>query len=212
MSKGLLSPDGVKLLDFLRSKGRAYRDTLDIYRDVYTNRSQFRHYYKRSGATIFGDVWLCPLLRQDLEVLLQLKVIEPTNAGLKVNYGKLHKLIRMLKSGDIDDLVIDEKPLRYLLEKGEVFILRVKKRKATLFPVKKGYKYLEIARLVKNGKKVTEVRLEFWDTVTPGEITTLNRYVNKSGYGTITEWLKSVGANNKTKKLYLYRVLLIRKT
>ncbi|RLI44524.1 hypothetical protein DRO69_07175 [Candidatus Bathyarchaeota archaeon] len=97
MGKDLLSPDGAGLLNFLRSNHRRYRDTLDIFRDVYKNRERFHHYYRHSGVTVFRDILLCPLLRWDLEVLMQLKVIEKDGEKLKINPEKLNQLIRSLK-------------------------------------------------------------------------------------------------------------------
>ena len=97
MTKDALSPDAVKLLNLLRSNSDGFENTLDIYRLVYERREHFQHYYKHSGVTIFGDLVLCPVLRWDLEVLMQLKVLEISEGGLKINQEKLNELIERLR-------------------------------------------------------------------------------------------------------------------
>jgi len=98
MVRDLLSLDGVRLLKFLCSSSREYKDMLDVFRDVYENRDRFQHYYRHSGVTVFRDILLCPLLRWDLEVLTQLKVIEKTEEKLKINLEKLKQLLKTLTS------------------------------------------------------------------------------------------------------------------
>ncbi len=92
-----LSPDAPDLLRLLQSNPNGFKNTLDIYRLVYERRERFQHYYKHSGLTIFGDLVLCPVLRWDLEVLIQLKVLEIGEDSLKINQEKLNELIERLR-------------------------------------------------------------------------------------------------------------------
>lgn len=85
----------------------------------------------------------------------------------------------------------DEKARRYLLEHGEVFSLRLRRKRFGVDVAKRDAKSPPFARVV----------VEDWgeiDTQYPFRLLT---YVGKSGYLDVIEWLRAVKKLNNLKKL-----------
>jgi len=96
----------------------------------------------------------------------------------------------------------DGKARRYLLEHGEVFSLRLRRKR---FGV-------DVAKVDAKSRPFAKVVVEDWGTVDTGYPRLLT-YVGKSGYLEVIEWLKAVKRLNSLKelppKLQLIRVVLL---
>jgi len=100
----------------------------------------------------------------------------------------------------------EERPRKFLLEHGEVFTLRINRKKF-------GRDYMTYKR---GGKPICYVIVEDWGRVYADYPLMLSKYVRKSGYFTIPEWLEAVKRVNRLKTLpkvlQLIRVVKIENT
>ena len=91
-----------------------------------------------------------------------------------------------------------QKAFSYLLNNGEVYTIRTKQRRTGLAWVKH------------NKRKVADVWVEYVSEITdPVE---LERFVDKSGFGSVEEWLAEVRKLNRGRlpdRLFLYHVCCI---
>jgi len=101
------------------------------------------------------------------------------------------------------------KPRKHLLENGQVYTVRTKKRKEKMFKPSKDW--LTDRR---GGRKIADVLVEYWLPVRREELELLlQRYVKKSGFLTVNEWIQEIKRLAKGKLppvLHLYRVLLVK--
>jgi len=100
-----------------------------------------------------------------------------------------------------------KKALNFLQRHGLVFTVRCKKRKM------KNAEQKDWITDKRGGKKIVDVVIEFWDEIDRDNLEyVLQRYVDRSGFLTVSEWIGEIKRLNRgklPKKLYLYRVLLL---
>ena len=101
------------------------------------------------------------------------------------------------------------KPRRHLLENGQVYTVRIKKKKMKPWYLKKDWMTDK-----RGGKKIADVFVEYWFSIKRDELeTVLIHYVKNSGFLTVSEWLQEIKRLAKGKLppvLHLYRVLLVK--
>jgi len=85
----------------------------------------------------------------------------------------------------------EDKPRKFLLKNGEVFTLRINRKKF-------GRDYMTDGR---GHPKICDVMVEDWGKISTDYPLILSKYVKKSGYLTIPEWLEAVKRVNRLKTL-----------